>query len=272
MAVGRILAGLTVLAWGLLLPGTVLAASSEWFDAQGGRIRIVAEKPGSDGTLRAFVDIDLAPGWKTYWRAPGESGIPPSISLSDSTGKALQATLRFPPPERVDDGYSVWAGYKRPVRLPILVKQAPDGTVRGKIFLGICEKICIPVETELSLDLSQDATALEKGMVEQAFQTLPEAPDEEFGIEHAELSTEGDRLLVTARVPDGAEETVELFAAAPPEWRLGPPKKIEERRNGGMVTFALPVKDRPAGAADGLSMDIVLTTLSRSVRQPISIP
>lgn len=273
MAVGGILSGLAVLAWILFLSPPVQAASSAWFDAEGGRIRLVAEEPSADGSLRAFLDIDLAPGWKTYWREPGESGIPPQLSLTDASGKSLRAALHFPPPERIDDGYSVWAGYKNPVRLPILLTQAPDGMVRGKIFLGICESICIPVETELSLDLSQGATALEQGMVEQAFQTLPGAPDDEFGIEHARLSTEGDRLLVTTRVPDGAEETVDLFAAAPAEWRLGTPKKIEEHSGGGLVTFALVIKDRPEGTrTDGLPMDVVLTTLSRSVRQSIPIP
>ncbi len=55
-----------------------IASSSDWFETEGARIRLVTTgKPAADGKLKGMLDIELKPGWKTYWRDPGDAGVPP---------------------------------------------------------------------------------------------------------------------------------------------------------------------------------------------------
>jgi DsbC/DsbD-like thiol-disulfide interchange protein len=110
---------------------------------------VVDPEPRGDGKIMAVLDVDLEPGWKTYWRDPGSAGIPPMLDFSQSTGIDLEA-FAYPPPVRVDDGYAVWAGYTAPVRFPLVQADSNrDAQIRAQAFIGICEKICVPFQAEL---------------------------------------------------------------------------------------------------------------------------
>ena len=64
-----------------------LSLDSGWAETEGGRMRLVVDPaPRADGTIAGILDIDLDPGWKTYWRDPGGAGIPPMLDVSQSTG------------------------------------------------------------------------------------------------------------------------------------------------------------------------------------------
>src|SRR5262249_40519998 len=111
-----------LIATSLLLPfggAPALASSSDWYDAEGGRIRLVTVgMPNDKGVLQGALQIDLKPGWKTYWIDPGDAGVPPSIDVSPSQNIA-SADMSFPAPHRFDDGFAVWAGYNEPVTFPV---------------------------------------------------------------------------------------------------------------------------------------------------------
>ena len=62
------------------------AAMSEWQDMGGGRARLVAELDPASNRIAAAIEIELNDGWKTYWRQPGASGIPPILDFSRSAG------------------------------------------------------------------------------------------------------------------------------------------------------------------------------------------
>jgi DsbC/DsbD-like thiol-disulfide interchange protein len=106
----------------------------------------------------AALHLQLAPHWKTYWRAPGEGGIPPLFDWSGSTN--LRAvTLHWPSPEVFDLNGLQSIGYHEELVLPIEVQpQDPSQPVDLKlnIFLGICKDICLPAELDLAMDLSGD--------------------------------------------------------------------------------------------------------------------
>ena len=60
----------------VLLASPALASSSSWYASEGGRIRLVTTgKPDSAGRIQGVLEIALKPGWKTYWRDPGDSGV-----------------------------------------------------------------------------------------------------------------------------------------------------------------------------------------------------
>src|SRR5260221_9750226 len=56
-------------------------AASAWFETEQGRVRLIAAAPqiGAADTLRLGLEFRLAPGWKIYWRAPGDAGLPPRL-------------------------------------------------------------------------------------------------------------------------------------------------------------------------------------------------
>jgi DsbC/DsbD-like thiol-disulfide interchange protein len=97
MGYGRI-AILRALAFAVAMGATpALASSTDWFETQGGRIRLVtAGTPDAQGRIKGVLDIALDPGWKTYWRDPGDAGVPPQLDVSGSTNIA-EAKLSFPP-------------------------------------------------------------------------------------------------------------------------------------------------------------------------------
>lgn len=103
---------------------------------------------GFDGKYITAFDLKLSPGWKTYWRAPGDSGIPPEFDFSGSTNlKSIEIIWPRPVPFGPSDLRSV--GYKQHMILPI--KFSPkdiNKPVELKIqaTLGICQDICVPID------------------------------------------------------------------------------------------------------------------------------
>lgn len=101
----------------------------------------------ADGTHVAGLTIHLAPGWKTYWRAPGDGGIPPRFNWSGSQNVS-GALVQFPVPEvSVINGIRT-IGYKDAVTLPIRFR-TNDSTqpveLQGEVEIGVCEDICVPI-------------------------------------------------------------------------------------------------------------------------------
>ncbi|WP_343313786.1 protein-disulfide reductase DsbD domain-containing protein [Brucella sp. BE17] len=209
----------TLLLFSLVFAVTALpaaASTSPWTQTPGGRVRVIIEDQASDnGAIRGALQIDLAPGWKTYWRNPGSSGVPPQITLE---GRA-DAQIAYPAPvlfSAAEDGI----GYKRPVSLPITFKPDPDGhRLKGNVFLGVCEKICIPVQTEFDFSL-EEADAVQSSapqqvavrtIIETAFDRLPAPASKDFGI--TKVKREGDKAIFKLALPD-PHAPAQLFVAS----------------------------------------------------------
>jgi len=208
------------------IPGTAAASSSPWADVQGGAVRLVTSgKPDTEGTLRAALQIDLKPGWKTYWRDPGDTGVPPAISV---TGASL-ADVAYPVPRRFSEEGTVWNGYEAPVSFAIQLKM-PAGKaeeIGAHVFLGICQTICIPLQADLKLDPAADpANPEDAAIVEQAFGAVPGPAQSGFQLTGAEKA--GEALTVTAELPQRGE-AAELFLAAPEGYSFGPPKRLADK-------------------------------------------
>lgn len=231
-----------------------LASSSAWYDSEGGRIRLVTSGvPDQDGRLQGVLEIALKPGWKTYWRDPGDSGVPPQIDIAASTNIG-HATLAFPAPRRHDDGYGSWTGYDHPVSLPVSFTLASPGkpaAIEARVFLGVCETICIPVQATLELDPSADPdNAADAVRVRTGFAALPDPATAGFGARPSPAS-DHEMLVVEAEAP-GAPSSVDFFVAGENGYMFGPSVRSEQ---DGKITFRVPILDRPATkpAGDGLS-------------------
>jgi len=110
---------------------------------------IVGAAPGDTGLdVFAGLEIRMEPGWKTYWRHPGNAGgIPPRLDLSGSQNLKSFEVL-YPAPSRLVDETGTTLGYKRAVTFPIrLVPQDPSAPIYVNVAadFGVCETICVPV-------------------------------------------------------------------------------------------------------------------------------
>ncbi len=240
-----------------LLCGEALASSSPWINVEGGRVRLVTSgEPDAAGRLLGVLDVQLAPGWKTYWRDPGASGVPPIIDVSTSRN-IRSAVLDFPAPERHDPGNFSWAGYSRPVSLPVTFQFETPGkpaSVDATIFLGICETICVPVKASLVLDPTSDPdNPADVALVASAHAALPAKAHPGFGVRT--VGTEAGKLVVEANFP-GSSEAADLFIAADGGYFFEEPQRSQK---DGRTFFTINMT-RPAtkpASGDGLHYTLV---------------
>ncbi|WP_273793390.1 protein-disulfide reductase DsbD domain-containing protein [Brucella anthropi] len=200
----------------LALPA--LASTSGWTETPGGRVRVIIEDSGPNSEAsnerRGALQIELQPGWKTYWRNPGDAGVPPQINLEGDA----KAQIDFPAPVRFDGYDEGGIGYKHPVSLPIVFHlTSTDTRLKGDVFLGVCEKICVPVQAKFDFSLKEDAQQASpqaiatRTIIETAFDRLPAPATPTFGITYAKR--EGDKAIFNLAVPDPAIPA-ELFVAS----------------------------------------------------------
>jgi DsbC/DsbD-like thiol-disulfide interchange protein len=140
---------------------------------------------GFDGTnWWAGLAMDLQPGWKTYWRVPGDGGIAPDIKATGDNVAAQQ--VHFPLPHRFEDAAGTTIGYKEQVVFPLaLTPQNANQAmaVNVKSFLGVCDEVCIPAQFEAALTFDPKKAAAPdqpligqwKGLVPAVSETSPVA-------------------------------------------------------------------------------------------------
>src|SRR5438876_12145802 len=134
--------------------------SSPWQRDAHSAVRLLAGSR-SGAVLLGGIAIKLEPGWHTYWRNPGDSGVPPRFDFSKSEN--IEAvTVLWPAPRKFDDGAGGHSlGYQNQVLLPlrIVAKNADKPvTLRADINYAVCEKLCIPVEANAELAITTVAS------------------------------------------------------------------------------------------------------------------
>lgn len=96
--------------------------------------------------------LDLAPGWKTYWRDPGNVGIPPRFDWSESSN-LRSVHLFWPSPKVFESSGLKSIGYHDRLVLPIeLEAKDPNKPIdlSVRIELGVCDNICVPAKLRLT--------------------------------------------------------------------------------------------------------------------------
>lgn len=204
----------------------------------------------ADGRYLAGLRIGLPEGWKTYWRQPGDSGIPPSFDWSGSRNLDGVEVV-WPAPSLFDDEYGWVIGYKDELVLPLLVEPAGDGgdvALSLDLSYAVCKEICVPAEARLSATLPGGGEGLET--IEAAVAAAPQPVEEgaEYGVVDAELvpGRSGDALRVSVRFPEGAGDG-ELLIEGPADWYLPVPERVEETAGGVTVFEADLPSDADAG-------------------------
>jgi DsbC/DsbD-like thiol-disulfide interchange protein len=240
----------------VVLAGASLAAfpgESPWVGESYSKVRLVSGSVAgmSDNQLIAGIQIRLEPGWKTYWRMPGDSGVPPSFDWSGSKN-LRSAEVLYPAPHRFTDASGTAIGYEDEVVFPVMVTpERRDEPVELKLNVdfGICKTLCIPNQANLSIELPPRAAGKVDDPLLTRFVDLVPKPAETGklpalgGIE-AKLDSAKPELIVDANFTDGATGT-DLFIEGPKGEFVPVPKPLGPAQNGKqrfMVSFASPAE------------------------------
>ena len=183
--------------------GEVRAAASAWDSLDYSRVRLVAESVavGSAERLRLGLHFRLDPGWKIYWRSPGDAGIPPQLDWTGSENLA-DLTIAWPAPRRFSVFGFESAGYADEVVLPLQARLARPGeplSVNLGVDYLVCEEICIPASAKLSLALPDGAAEPSRfaGLIGRFVDRIPSrAAAASFGVERVEAARLGGALAL----------------------------------------------------------------------------
>jgi DsbC/DsbD-like thiol-disulfide interchange protein len=228
------------------------ADSSMWDGDARSAMRLVAGSPGADRVaLRAGVELRLATGWKTYWRYPGDSGVPPRFDFSKSTN-VKSVAVRWPAPHRFTDENGASIGYKGGVLMPLdIVAADPKQPVTLRLMLeyAICEKLCIPAVGSATLAVPAPSS-FDRALSAAAVHVPHEAalggagPLAVHSVRHEPGTS---RVVVDVAAPDGAP--LDLFVEGPTDdWALPVPEPVAGAAPGRR-RFSFELDGLPPGAS-----------------------
>lgn len=224
-------------------------------------MRLIAGTPHGNGLYPAAAEIKLAGAAITYWRAPGDAGVPPTFSFQGSENLA-SATVAYPAPQRINEQGLEAFGYRGGVTFPIAVAaRDPAKPVRLRLTLdyAVCDNICLPAKSVATLELPQKGTSAVEKLIAQAAASVPialtKAAVEKEIVITADPAAQRPRWILTW---NGAATPIDLFAEAPDGWDIET-KKLTDRRFS-FVAAQQPLKGLPARVAAQLT----LTTAQQS--------
>jgi DsbC/DsbD-like thiol-disulfide interchange protein len=248
--------------------------ASPWQRGAHSAVRLLAGSR-SGAVLLGGIAVQLDPGWKTYWRTSGDSGVPPRFDFSKSDNVEA-VTVLWPAPTKFDDGAGGTSlGYHDQVVLPLrIVAKNTDkpATLRADISYAVCEKICIPIEANAELAFASVAST-EDSVLFAALDTVPKPASvgDPNPLTIRDVKREGkSTVLVDVVAPDA--KAVNLFVEGPtPNWGLPVPKLLEHGPPG-VKRFAVELDGVPPGIdPEGAALKLTLVSGERSYEFNINL-
>lgn len=216
--------------------------ASAWLDLSSARMRLVGG-PSPDKRAKSFlagVEIALAEGWKTYWRTPGDAGVPPTFDWAGSLNVSAVG-VRYPAPMRLPEPAAETIGYKGTLLFPLLVTPSDAArpvSLKLTLSLGICREICIPAEAKLELTLAPSQLAADAlPALVAALERVPRPQESrrpgDPKLERVTPSLDGERprLVIEARFPQNPRK-VDAFIEAPDGLYVPQPKRLPDDATG----------------------------------------
>jgi DsbC/DsbD-like thiol-disulfide interchange protein len=261
-----------------LLCATPISASAADVSAWDNDIRSALRLIGAGSTrdshgtvLRAGIEIKMQPGWKTYWRYPGDSGVPPVFDFAASDN-VKSVTVLWPAPVRFADGGGNSIGYKSSVIFPLRVVPLEPGkpvTLRLNLDYAVCETLCVPAKGKAELRLAS-VTGSQEALLKSAEARVPKAVALGEGSSlilrkaWRDASSGKPRVFVDIAAPAGTD--VDLFAEGPtPEWALPLPAPVAGAATGTR-RFVFDLDGLPTRAtADAAAIKLTVTTAQEAI-------
>jgi DsbC/DsbD-like thiol-disulfide interchange protein len=247
--------------------------SSPWDGTQRAAVRLIAGAARTEGNAtihRAGVEIRIGSGWKTYWRYPGDSGLPPRFDFSGSRN-VKSATVLWPAPQKLADESGTSIGYKHDVVFPVdVIPQDASKPVMLalKIDYAVCEKICVPADGKAELTLTGKRSENDSRLAHSvALVPKPSTLGADGALSIRAVKREGSRMMVDVAALAG--KPVELFAEGPePEWALPVPSPAAGAPQG-QQRFTFELDGLPSGAkADGATLKLTAVAGEQAIEVP----
>jgi DsbC/DsbD-like thiol-disulfide interchange protein len=231
------------------------ADASRWDGDARSAVRLIAgSSPPDGGPIRAGVEIRLKSGWHTYWRYPGDAGVPPRFDFSQSQNlKSVE--VRWPAPQRIPEQGLVAIGYTGDVILPLAIVPQIRGEpvkLRLKLDYAVCEMLCVPAEGKAELVLTAGASSHETALAAAEARVpkrtaLGEGSALIVRSVRREDTGRRPRIIVDVAAPPAAE--IALFAEGPTaDWALPVPAAVDGAPKG-LQRFAFELDGAPPGAS-----------------------
>lgn len=200
------------------------------------RLSVLQGGLSSAGTYLVAFEVDLAEGWKTYWRRPGEAGIPPVVSFRGSRNVA-DTVFTWPAPIVFEQSGMRSIGYKDRLVLPLEVTPSDKAHgihLKGRMEIGVCRDICIPAT--LRFEAALDPHASRNPAIAAALARRPYSA-REAGVQasRCDLAPTQDGVRLTARITlpsTGAPEVAVIEPANPDIWA----SEADVTRKGNVLT------------------------------------
>ena len=190
----------------------------------------------ADGKHVSALHISLNDGWKTYWRAPGDAGIPPQFEWSGSRNLSGVA-ISWPTPKRIRQGGVQTIGYENSLTLPLTLTPTQAGkeiTLTGKVTLGVCKDVCVPMTLKLSQKLPLGQKKPDPRIVAALADRPDTAAEARVGRVACRISPMPDGIHLRAEVDlprTGGRELAVIESGNPMVWVA----QSKTRRQGGRL-------------------------------------
>jgi suppressor for copper-sensitivity B len=262
-------------------PDPAYAAASDWVGDEHAAARLVAatEAAGNAVTVDGGLEIRLAPGWHTYWRTPGDAGIPTVIDWSGSDNLA-SAVIAWPAPTRLTlQGLENYVYLDR-VLLPIALRPAEPGKplrLRASVDYAACAEVCVPYHADLALDLPSGMAAPgpEAVAIATARSRVPGALDTAglalVSVTVASSSATSATMAVALRSVGTVLRTPDLFVEGLRRGSADPP--IATVTEGGqLTTLTMRIAGVSASEISGAKLTFTVTDGSRRAAEFDAVP
>ena len=233
--------------------------TSAWSNDVSSAIRLIAG--GGKGALRhAGIEMKLQPGWHTYWRYPGDSGVPPQFDFSGSDNLKIAKVL-YPAPQLHKDEAGETIVYAGDVILPVEVT-AKDPSKPVQLHLSmdyaVCEKMCVPAKGSASLVLGPAASP--NAAVQAALARVPEKVSAAAAGLTVKRNGAGPKPNVTVELP-ASKGTVSVFVEGPSAaWALPIPKPAAQA-SAGRRAFTFALDGLPPGTDPAKPVELTFTVV-----------
>ncbi len=164
------------------------------------RAELVAHAPEGilpGKTLMLGLLLEHQPQWHTYWKNPGDSGLPTTLSWTLPSGLTA-GDIQWPTPSKLPVGPLMNYGFSDLLLLPVEVRIPADFSAQSvQVQLRAdwlaCKEVCIPESGEFSLTVPANAaTAAHGALFASARAAAPEAlPDAK-----ASATVAGNELVI----------------------------------------------------------------------------
>ncbi|MCK6825263.1 thioredoxin family protein [Enterobacter kobei] len=245
--------------------GIVHAADTGWLVSpqnDHARIRFQAEREQTH--IKGLLTVELKPGWKTYWRSPGEGGVAPKITWP----QGVTDSWSWPVPSRFDISGMTTQGYHDKVTIPIVLDGVKGDTLDGTLTLSTCSNVCLLTDYPLHLDFTQPVDDGFHHAFDRAMQAVPRTS----GVS-ADLSAWlSDGNLVVTGTTDGKWDNPGIYFD-PLEGDILPGEPAI-KHDGNTLRVSVPVTDewgdKPT-SLEGKRLSFVLTNGSDAQQTTMTV-